>query len=65
MSADPSCSVLTIAGVPAPELDPTAFVAAGAVIVVNVRLAARSSVIMPAKRGSPDARKRTAAPMPI
>jgi carbonic anhydrase/acetyltransferase-like protein (isoleucine patch superfamily) len=44
MSADPSCNVLTIAGVPAPELDPTAFVAAGAVIVGNVRLAARSSV---------------------
>ena len=44
MSADPSCSVLTIAGVPAPELDPTAFVAAGAVIVGNVRLAAQSSV---------------------
>src|SRR5215207_9996982 len=44
MSADPSCSVLTIAGVPAPELDPTAFIAAGAVIVGDVRLAARSSV---------------------
>ena len=44
MSADPSCSVLTIAGVPAPELDPTAFVAAGAVIVGDVRLAAHSSV---------------------
>ncbi|WP_448810839.1 gamma carbonic anhydrase family protein [Agromyces bauzanensis] len=44
MSADPSCSILTIAGVPAPVLDPTAFVAAGAVIVGDVRLAARSSV---------------------
>ena len=44
MSADPSARILTIAGVAAPELDPTAFVALGAVIVGQVRLAAQSSV---------------------
>ncbi|AWB96107.1 gamma carbonic anhydrase family protein [Agromyces badenianii] len=44
MSADPSARILTIAGVPAPALDETAFVAAGAVIVGDVRLAAGSSV---------------------
>lgn len=44
MSADPSARILTIAGVPAPVIDETAFVAAGAVIVGNVRLAPRSSV---------------------
>ncbi|GAA1838020.1 gamma carbonic anhydrase family protein [Agromyces salentinus] len=44
MTADPSSRVLTIADVPAPEVDPSAFVAAGAVIVGNVRLAADSSV---------------------
>src|SRR5918993_4576581 len=44
MSADPSARILTIAGVPAPVLDERAFVAAGAVIVGDVRLAAGSSV---------------------
>ena len=44
MSADPSSRIITIAGTPAPELDPTAFVAPGAVVVGQVRLAARSSV---------------------
>lgn len=44
MSADPSARILTIAGTPSPELDPTAFVALGAVIVGQVRLAAQSSV---------------------
>jgi carbonic anhydrase/acetyltransferase-like protein (isoleucine patch superfamily) len=44
MTADPSSRVLTIADVRAPELDPSAFVAAGAVIVGDVRLAAGSSV---------------------
>ena len=44
MSADPAARILTIAGVPAPVLDESAFVAAGAVIVGDVRLAARSSV---------------------
>lgn len=44
MSADPSARILTIAGIPAPELDPSAFVALGAVIVGRVRLAAQSSV---------------------
>ncbi|WP_438856449.1 gamma carbonic anhydrase family protein [Agromyces sp. M3QZ16-3] len=44
MSADPSARILTIADVPAPELEPSAFVALGAVIVGQVRLAARSSV---------------------
>src|SRR5215218_1489469 len=44
MSADPSARILTIAGSAAPELHERAFVAAGAVIVGNVRLAAGSSV---------------------
>ncbi|WP_353816449.1 gamma carbonic anhydrase family protein [Agromyces sp. SYSU T00266] len=44
MSADPSARILTIADVPAPELEPTAFVALGAVVVGQVRLAAQSSV---------------------
>ena len=44
MSADPSARILTIAGTAAPELHERAFVAAGAVIVGNVRLAAGSSV---------------------
>ncbi|MGR2753619.1 gamma carbonic anhydrase family protein [Agromyces arachidis] len=44
MTADPSARILTIADVPAPELDETAFVALGAVVVGQVRLAARSSV---------------------
>ncbi|WP_400995970.1 gamma carbonic anhydrase family protein [Agromyces sp. GXQ0307] len=44
MSADPSARILTIADVPAPELEPSAFVALGAVIVGQVRLRARSSV---------------------
>ena len=44
MSADPSARILTIAGIPAPELDPSAFVALGAVVVGQVRLAAQSSV---------------------
>ena len=44
MSADPSARILTIAGIPAPVVDERAFVAAGAVIVGNVRLAGGSSV---------------------
>lgn len=44
MSADPSARILTLAGLPAPVVDETAFVAAGAVIVGDVRLAAGSSV---------------------
>jgi carbonic anhydrase/acetyltransferase-like protein (isoleucine patch superfamily) len=44
MSADPSARIITIAGVPAPAVDESAFVAAGAVIVGDVRLAAHSSV---------------------
>ncbi|ANJ26346.1 gamma carbonic anhydrase family protein [Agromyces aureus] len=44
MSADPSARILAIAGVPAPTLDATAFVAAGAVLVGDVRLAANASV---------------------
>lgn len=44
MSADPSARILTIADVPAPELDESAFVALGAVVVGQVRLAADSSV---------------------
>jgi carbonic anhydrase/acetyltransferase-like protein (isoleucine patch superfamily) len=44
MSADPSARILTIADVPAPELEPSAFVALGAVVVGQVRLAADSSV---------------------
>lgn len=44
MSADPSARILTIADVPAPELDESAFVALGAVVVGRVRLAADSSV---------------------
>jgi carbonic anhydrase/acetyltransferase-like protein (isoleucine patch superfamily) len=44
MSADPSSRIITIAGTPAPELDATAFVAPGAVVVGQVRLAAQSSV---------------------
>jgi carbonic anhydrase/acetyltransferase-like protein (isoleucine patch superfamily) len=44
MSADPSARILTLAGIPAPIVDERAFVAAGAVIVGNVRLSARSSV---------------------
>lgn len=44
MSADPSARILTIADVPAPELDESAFVALGAVVVGHVRLAAESSV---------------------
>ncbi len=57
MSADPAARILTIAGVPAPVLDETAFVAAGAVIVGDVRLAARSSVwynAVPARRSRAD-----------
>ena len=44
MSADPSARILTIADVPAPVVHEHAFVAAGAVIVGDVRLAAGSSV---------------------
>lgn len=44
MSADPSARILTIADVPAPELNESAFVALGAVVVGRVRLAAQSSV---------------------
>jgi carbonic anhydrase/acetyltransferase-like protein (isoleucine patch superfamily) len=44
MSADPSARILTLAGIPAPVVDERAFVAAGAVIVGNVRLSARSSI---------------------
>lgn len=44
MSADPSARILSIAGIPAPVVDERAFVAAGAVIVGNVRLEAGSSV---------------------
>ncbi|HEU0182615.1 MAG TPA: gamma carbonic anhydrase family protein, partial [Agromyces mariniharenae] len=44
MSADPSARILTIAGIPAPVVDDDAFVAAGAVIVGNVRLEPGSSV---------------------
>jgi carbonic anhydrase/acetyltransferase-like protein (isoleucine patch superfamily) len=44
MSADPSARILSIAGIPAPVVDERAFVAAGAVVVGNVRLEARSSV---------------------
>ena len=44
MSADPSARILTIAGIPAPVVDDAAFVAAGAVIVGNVRLEPGSSV---------------------
>ena len=44
MSADPSARILTLAATPAPVLHETAFVAAGAVIVGDVRLAAESSV---------------------
>ena len=44
MSADPSARILTIAGIRAPVVDDDAFVAAGAVIVGNVRLGAGSSV---------------------
>lgn len=44
MTADPNARVLTIADVPAPALDETAFVASGAVVVGQVRLAARSSL---------------------
>ncbi len=44
MTADPSARILTLAGIPAPVIDERAFVAAGAVIVGDVRLAAGSSV---------------------
>jgi carbonic anhydrase/acetyltransferase-like protein (isoleucine patch superfamily) len=44
MSADPSARILTLASIPAPVVDERAFVAAGAVIVGNVRLSARSSI---------------------
>ncbi|RXZ68205.1 gamma carbonic anhydrase family protein [Agromyces albus] len=44
MSTDPSARILTLAGIQAPVVDETAFVAAGAVIVGDVRLAAGSSV---------------------
>ena len=44
MSADPSARIIAIAGITAPELEPSAFVAPGAVVVGQVRLAARSSV---------------------
>jgi carbonic anhydrase/acetyltransferase-like protein (isoleucine patch superfamily) len=44
MSADPAARILTIADMPAPVVDDRAFVAAGAVIVGNVRLEAGSSV---------------------
>ncbi|MDR5698267.1 gamma carbonic anhydrase family protein [Agromyces aerolatus] len=44
MSADPSARIIQLAGVPAPVLDESAFVAAGAVIVGDVRLEAGSSV---------------------
>ena len=43
MSADPSARILTIAGVPAPVVHERAFVAAGAVIVGDVRLEAGSA----------------------
>lgn len=44
MTADPSARILTLAGIPAPVIDERAFVAAGAVIVGDVRLTAGSSV---------------------
>lgn len=44
MSADPSARIITLAGIPAPACDERAFVAAGAVVVGNVRLAPGSSV---------------------
>lgn len=44
MPADPSARILTLAGIDGPDLAESAFVAAGAVIVGNVRLEARSSV---------------------
>lgn len=44
MSADPSARIIHLAGIPAPDLADTAFVAAGAVVVGNVRLEAGSSV---------------------
>lgn len=44
MSADPSARIIQLAGIAAPEIADTAFVAAGAVIVGDVRLAAGSSV---------------------
>jgi carbonic anhydrase/acetyltransferase-like protein (isoleucine patch superfamily) len=44
MSADPTARVIDLAGIAAPWLHPTAFVAAGAVIVGDVRLEANSSV---------------------
>lgn len=44
MSADPSARIITLAGITAPALDETAFVAAGAVIVGDVRLGRGSSV---------------------
>ena len=42
MPADPSARILTLAGIDAPVLAGSAFVAAGAVIVGNVRLEAAS-----------------------
>ncbi|MRG61061.1 gamma carbonic anhydrase family protein [Agromyces sp. CFH 90414] len=44
MSADPAARVIPLAGIPAPSIDDTAFVAPGATIVGNVRLEAGSSV---------------------
>ncbi|QTX03949.1 gamma carbonic anhydrase family protein [Agromyces archimandritae] len=44
MTADPSAHVLPLAGIAAPELDESAFVAAGAVIVGDVHLGAEASV---------------------
>lgn len=44
MSADPSARIIRLAGIPSPQIADDAFVAPGAVIVGDVRLAARSSV---------------------
>ena len=44
MSIDPSARIITLAGVPAPSLAATSFVAPGAVLVGNVTLHDRASV---------------------
>ncbi|WP_350349264.1 gamma carbonic anhydrase family protein [Agromyces sp. G08B096] len=44
MSADPTARIIPLAGIPAPSVDETAFVAAGAIIVGQVSLRAGSSV---------------------
>jgi carbonic anhydrase/acetyltransferase-like protein (isoleucine patch superfamily) len=44
MNADPSARIIELAGIPGPSIDDAAFVAAGAVIVGNVRLEPGSSV---------------------